>query len=287
MIFNLDTRIGFLDDDESYLASLQRNFKKYGLNATYYTNYQNFFNEVNNRNFNDFDNLEDLKSIMLSKEKDSYYGVVVVDQNMPNINGLEVLEEIKSENIYKILNTGYPDDKIAVKALNEKKIDCFLAKENNSKELYYAIKEGEKYVLEKISSTFLKKLSSNEEIKSILQSKYFIEYFDRIIKQKNIKEYCAMDLSGFYRMTANGKIYTMLIMNSESIPAQIEVLENMGANEEIIEEVKKGKRMLYLPLLNSDNFDADKYQYYLFPCEFTKDNKYAISLAKKDIIMNL
>jgi FixJ family two-component response regulator len=287
MIFNLETRIGFLDDDESYLNSLQRNFKKYRLNASYYTNYQNFFNKVNNKNLCDFDSLEDLKNIMLSNEKDLYYGVVVVDQNMPNINGLEVLEEIKSKNIYKILNTGYPDDKIAIKAFNEKKIDFFLAKENNTNDLYHAIKEGEKHVLAKISSTFLQKLSNNEEIKSILQSKYFMEYFDKIIKQKNIKEYCAMDLNGYYRMPANGKVYTMLIMNNDSLSAQIEVLENMGANEEIIDEVGKGKRMLYLPLLNYDNFDANKYQYYLFPCEFTKDNKYAVSLIKRDVFMDL
>jgi len=54
--------------------------------------------------------------------------VVVVDYDMPEMNGLSFCEQIQNRRIKKVLLTGVGDEKIAVRAFNDGLIDRFLTK---------------------------------------------------------------------------------------------------------------------------------------------------------------
>ena len=60
--------------------------------------------------------------------------VIVVDYNMPNINGIEFLKKIKDMNIKKIMLTGEADQQVGIDAFNDGLINRFITK--NTKKLY-------------------------------------------------------------------------------------------------------------------------------------------------------
>jgi CheY-like chemotaxis protein len=57
--------------------------------------------------------------------------VVVVDYDMPEIDGLEFCRNLKNKAIKKILLTGKADEQTAVRAFNEKTIDRFIRKQDD------------------------------------------------------------------------------------------------------------------------------------------------------------
>lgn len=63
-------------------------------------------------------------------ERYSLPQVVIIDYHMPSLNGLDALERVKEWSGQKILLTGVADEALICQALNERRIDYYIAKQN-------------------------------------------------------------------------------------------------------------------------------------------------------------
>jgi len=69
-----------------------------------------------------------LKEFRTKENRMDEVSVILVDYNMPGMNGLEFCRQLKSLPAKKILLTGEASEKVAVTAFNEGYIDCYIKK---------------------------------------------------------------------------------------------------------------------------------------------------------------
>jgi DNA-binding NtrC family response regulator len=86
------------------------------------------------------DNPEDAINELYSKKFD----VIITDQRMPNITGLEILKEAQKidEDILGILITAYSDMEVAISAINDIDLLRYIRKPWNNDELVEVVKEA-------------------------------------------------------------------------------------------------------------------------------------------------
>lgn len=101
-------RILIVDDDADILMAYHRNLRKYFTIKTTTDPYE---------------------AIDLIKDSEPF-SVILTDYNMPELNGLELLNHIKKidSEVVKILITGFADLEIAIKALNQNNVFRFITK---------------------------------------------------------------------------------------------------------------------------------------------------------------
>ncbi len=110
-------------------------------------------------------------SILETKHVD----IIITDQRMPNMTGVEFLEKVleKNDEPMRILLTGYADMNAVVDAVNKGKIFHYLSKPWNEEELDMTIKRAYEVYLQKLE---LKKMNeklvvSNDQFEFLLRQK--------------------------------------------------------------------------------------------------------------------
>jgi DNA-binding NarL/FixJ family response regulator len=123
-LFSHPLTVALIDDDSLFLEAMTALLKEnYPLKM--------FNNPINAVDF--FYNYTSLlSSLKLIREDTEEIGVIIIDHNMPGMNGIEVCRKLKLLPIKKILLTGEGSDKFAIDALSEGVIDCFLRKDSLS-----------------------------------------------------------------------------------------------------------------------------------------------------------
>lgn len=120
-----ETHVIFLDDEESILDGIQRLFIKepYGVFTTA--------------------NVEKARQAL----RQQHVKVVVSDQRMPEIQGVDFLQEVKvyDSRIVRILFTGYTDFAAAKEAINLGDVYKFINKPWKTAELLAAIRQAIEY----------------------------------------------------------------------------------------------------------------------------------------------
>lgn len=118
----MSSRILFVDDDESILAAFQRTLRKQF----------------------EVDVAPGADSALAKLESSPPYAVVVVDMQMPDMDGIELLKEIqiRHPDTVRMMLTGNADQKTAVQAVNEGHIFRFLNKPCPPESLATALRSG-------------------------------------------------------------------------------------------------------------------------------------------------
>ena len=75
-------------------------------------------------------NLARIYREVFSEKRFQRYSVIVVDYDMPEMDGLEFCRQLSHSPARKVLLTGKADDKVAVQAFNEGIIDHFIPKQD-------------------------------------------------------------------------------------------------------------------------------------------------------------
>lgn len=140
-----------VDDEESILNSLQRVFHKEGYELITARSGQ--------------------EGLARLKEEGKEFSLIISDQRMPGMNGVEFLE--KAKNIFpqaaRILLTGYSDTEAVVEAINKGGIHRYMAKPWNEEELLFHVHQALKQydlVVENQKLLALTK-EQNEELKEL------------------------------------------------------------------------------------------------------------------------
>ena len=114
-------RVLFIDDEERILRSMKALFK---------------------RQYNVFTTTDPAEALDILKDQD--IDVIVSDQRMPEVTGIELLKQVKqlSPRTMRILLTGYADMKATLDAINEGEVFRYLKKPWNNDDLKSILAEA-------------------------------------------------------------------------------------------------------------------------------------------------
>ena len=122
------TKILFVDDDKDQISSLQKAINLSGMDCIVYTDAQKALEEINMDVKRDTYNLNNIVQLFKNNKYKKQISTVISDYSMPELNGVELLNQINNKDIYKILYTGVADEKEGIKALNKDNIDVYYHK---------------------------------------------------------------------------------------------------------------------------------------------------------------
>jgi CheY-like chemotaxis protein len=172
--------------------------------------------------------------------------VVVVDYDMPSIDGLEFCRRIKNPAIKKVLLTGKADEKIAVRAFNDKLIDRFILKQDEhiNTVLNETIIELQHDYFRQIERMLDDALAIGKH--DYLRDPLFAERFREICDELKIVEfYLCCEPDGMLMLDASGNSSLLLIPNDEELRAQYEIAYEQGAPQELLDLLKSGEVIPY------------------------------------------
>lgn len=165
--------------------------------------------------------------------------VVIVDYDMPQMNGIEFCKLLNNKNMKKILLTGVADEKVAVQAFNDNVIDKFIKKSDMDAvdHINEYIKGFQQDYFK--TKTSLIKSTLNVEFYGFMIQPAFIDLFNKLIKEHKVREYyLTNNPSGYLMITANDKILHLIIQSDLEIKSHAEIVSDQEGPEELIEKLK-------------------------------------------------
>ncbi|HYE09008.1 MAG TPA: HD domain-containing phosphohydrolase [Patescibacteria group bacterium] len=192
------------------------------------------------------------------------YDIIITDQRMPKITGLEILKEAQKidDDILGILITGYSDMEVVVAAINEISLFRYITKPWNNEDLVHIINEALAYRKERMDQIN----NSIRNMKEIEMYKEKIKNFNEKLHLLNMKTKNALlkllkakDLT-LYEHSIRVSQYAMLIADRLGIDKnRREVLEQAALFHDIGKIAIKDQ-ILDKPLaLDEDEFEKIKH----------------------------
>ncbi len=169
-------------------------------------------------------NIKPIRDAVYNPKRFEHVTVLVVDHDMPEMNGLDLCRELTDFPIKKILLTGVASDRQAIHAFNEGVIDAFINKTSP---------DMENLLNEKIQDLARKQLEEETKIvidnivyprpgyeASCLGESVFVDLLDEIIEKNNICEYYLSEENGSYVMFDElGKPSWLVIKDKDEMEA--------------------------------------------------------------------
>lgn len=146
--------------------------------------------------------------------------VVIVDYQMPSMNGIEFCKSIRSSHFKIIMLTGEATHELAINAFNNCNIDKFIRKStpNLHDELAKAIADVQFKHFQDVSSYVLNSfLNSRNPLSSFLQNESFVSFFKEVLRKNKISEFYLLNNSGdFLFITKEGEICYFVLRDNRS-----------------------------------------------------------------------
>jgi len=197
----------------------------------------------------------------------STISVLVVDYDMPEMNGLELCRQLDDPHIRKILLTGVADERIAVQAFNDGLIDRFLMKSDTdiAARITRAIDDCQSRYFQQISTM----LQSTLALKSpdFLFNPAFAEYFLALREAHDFVEYYYVESpSGFILLDEHGKLARLLVFSEADLQRSLFALRRHQPPASVMQALSGGQVVPWLwatPEEHADNEPFD-WQEHLF-----------------------
>lgn len=194
--------------------------------------------------------------------------VVVVDFDMPVMDGLELCRRITNPRIRKVLFTGVADEKIAVQAFNAGIIDRFIIKSQPDavESVRRAVLELQQRYFDAISETLRATLMLNPP--PFLTDPAVERLFADLRKEHKLVEYYLVaNPGGFLSLTDEGELYRLVVLSEAELAAQADWAAAHGAPEEIVAPLRDCSRLGYFYETPDAFYAADEYAWdeYLVP----------------------
>lgn len=271
------TVVAFIDDSQSFLSAVELAMSSQFNCITFNDpiralNHSNNLNKINWNAFseNDYNYASDSEqfirstlNLSINKITDSgryeEISVVVVDYDMPGMNGIEFCKNLKNPNIKKILLTGQAGTDEAIKAFNSNTINYYIKKSDDNlfETLSRAIQEMQNRYFIDISSYI--KIRAIDNKQSLFNDVKLSEYFSNIVKANDISEYYFLTNPPRYRLKArDGTTSLFLVYSRYDLNEQIRVIKEEAGPAWLLEALKTG---LYVPYFQSRDgfYDPDSF----------------------------
>lgn len=218
--------------------------------------------------------IRNLHEIFLARKSAAEISCVVADYSMPNMNGVELLSQIKEPGVRRILLTGEADEAVAIEAFNGGLIDGYIKKsEDNALEILRDKIEAAHFKYWEIQCEFIMNTLGREEGRpNAFLDETFQDYFGKVIEELDIAEYCLLDRTGSCLMFGEGgEVFTLFVQhNDEMMGVRYEV---MGMSEDVISEkivddVCSGMKMLcYISRDEEPYPEREEWPKHIFGCD--------------------
>ncbi|WP_250479886.1 MULTISPECIES: response regulator [unclassified Caballeronia] len=176
---------------------------------------------------------------------------VVVDYDMPGMNGLDFCRQIKNRSIKKIVLTGIADEQVAVKSFNEGLIDCFLRKQDPEvvQVLGRVVHDMQRAYFEEAWRTLADTLEIAEF--KFLRDPNFAIQIQGLFKTLGIVEhYLCSRPDGLIMYDSQGVASRLIVYTESTLRALREIAIEQAAPTEFIRAIDSRQRLPYFP--NSD-----------------------------------
>lgn len=209
-----------------------------------------------------FSKLADLSKKILKTEEIS---VLIVDFDMPEMNGIELCRCLKEFPMKKILLTGTLELKQAIKALNDNVIDCYINKDNS--DLINEIRSyidilSKNYFIEKTHS-LLNHLEIHKKLH--LSDEVFVGFFAKWCQENHIKEHYLIDKDGtFLVIDDKGAISYFVVATDNTLEAFLELYDDTEFSE--VHEKMKNQALIpfFGPYVDPLQVDTSLWEQHLY-----------------------
>lgn len=187
--------------------------------------------------------------------------VVIVDHDMPGMNGVTFCEKLNDTSIRKIMLTGVADHKIAINAFNKKIIHKFIMKDepNIFKLIDEAVSEMQLDYFINLSKIIIQNITASTF--SYLEDKYFINFVLEYIKNNSIKEFYLIDpIGSFLFVNSEGKLIWFIVKSDQEISNDYQIAIDQNAPDDIIHMLADRKKLLFL--FSEDDYKQHVNQWY-------------------------
>jgi len=202
--------------------------------------------------------------------------VVVVDYDMPMMNGLEFCQKIQNKKIQRILLTGVADEQIAIEAFNAGLIDRFIRKNDD-----HALNTIFRYIDELQKNYFanlVDKLSASLAMQppQYYQENAVLEFITGILTDHNTLEYYMVyEPTGFLLVNSAGTVRRLVLQNSDNIANNIQYAVTHNAPPSIVSKLK-GNKVLAFFYQQIDTHSDETYPWedFIFTSEHIKGSEW-------------
>ena len=211
--------------------------------------------------------------------------VLVVDYDMPEMNGLELCRQIRDPHIKKVLLTGVADERIAVQAFNDGLIDRFLMKSdpNIAEKINRAIHDCQRLYFQQISAMLQNTLALKSP--EFLYNQAFAEYFFALQLQHGFVEYYYVESpSGFILLDEHGTLARLLVFSEADLQRSLFALRRHQPPASMMQALSSGQAVPWLWATPDEQHDDEPFDWqdHLFPASRVLDgsNTWLCALAE-------
>ena len=261
------TKVIFLDDNQAFLDALELEFSAqinmlavtdpdsvlHAIDRHSHDSTKSIFklmNDVNAdtavQNLIGFE-VKNLLNTIYDKARFDTVAVLVVDYEMPSINGIDFCKKLKDKNVFKVMLTAEADKDTAIKAFNQGIIDKFILKTNEDlyQELTQAIQDLTQRYFHKFSQTIINGCANS--VSRVFENKLYQQLFLRVLSEAQAVEYYMVDPCGSFLFLDKDFNPTWLIVKDvEALNQQLELLEGYEVPDQVIASLAKKEKMLFL-----------------------------------------
>jgi len=214
-LFQYPTTTAWIDDDELFLQTINKTFqgnKKTFSNPSecyiFLSTHRPFsgitflHSEYNNESYDSLDHapvdfdVTEVAKLYKYPARFNEISVLVCDNNMPEMTGLELFGKLQEIPVKKILLTGEMRNEEAVKAFNDGLIDRFIKKHDLNFEILKYIKTLERQYFCELTKPLLLHLEADHVLP--LSDAAFVSFFDKWCKENKISEFYLIDKQGSF-----------------------------------------------------------------------------------------
>jgi CheY-like chemotaxis protein len=191
-------------------------------------------------------NIYDLMKEVYNPSRFEHVSTVIIDYEMPKMNGLEVCAQIKNPHIQKILLTGEGDETLAVQAFNKGLINRYIQKQdpNVFELLNESIAEAQRAYFLNISQLMLGATTFEPGI-SYIEDPAFISFFEKLLLKHKIVEYYLFEMNGsFLLLDEKSNCYGLFTYNKSQLDGWKESLEFDTVPKHLARELADYKKMI-------------------------------------------
>lgn len=191
-------------------------------------------------------NLDNIVREVYNEHRFEQVSVVVVDYDMPEIDGLELCRNLKNPALKKILLTGKADEKMAVQAFNQGLIDRFILKQDEDviPVLNRAIADLQLAYFENLGRMVMDALALGSH--TFLRDPIFTAEFRRICTRLNIVEFYLSSLpEGILMLDAEGAASLLIVQTEEDMLGHFEIAYDQAAPPALLGALKSNRVVPY------------------------------------------
>jgi len=200
-------------------------------------------------------------------ERKNEISVMIVDYNMPGMNGIELCKILRTIPVKKILLTGEASLNEAVAAFNDKVIDCFIRKDSPSlaHQIQHYVKNLSLQYYREQTNALCSHLEANGMIP--LSDPIFAQHFSEWCASESIQEYTLIDRNGsLMAMNNDDQASYFIVHTDQSLDAFLELNDDVNDAEPFLQDIKQRK---LIPFFGTGKecweFQPNEWQPYLYP----------------------